>query len=194
MQGELDDRALMQRFQDARDERAFGILFARNKGPLYRFLLQLAGNPAVAEDVSQYTWLRLIELARDRRYDSDTSAQFRTFLFTLARNRYIDEYLRKSEATLTESLVDHEAEALPDPGPGLLDSLAAEQSRTRVHRALGSLRREQREVLSLWMQGFELQEVANITGSPWDTIVARKKHALKRFAAALRSGPAVELP
>jgi RNA polymerase sigma factor (sigma-70 family) len=181
-----DDRALMQRFQDTHDQAAFAELFARNRDPLFRFLVRMSGSEQVAEDLSQHAWMRLIELARARRYDPGSQASFRTFLFTLARNRYIDEHVRKLEATMTEPLGDT-LDAVQDPQPDLLDALDARQSQLQVRSALQSLRIEQREVLALWMHGFELGEVARITGSTWETIVARKKHALKRLAQAMRA-------
>ena len=38
---------------------------------------------------------------------------------------------------------------------------------------------EQYEVIALWMQGFSLTEVAEITGAPWHTVVSRKTYALR---------------
>jgi RNA polymerase sigma-70 factor (ECF subfamily) len=134
-----DDRALMQRFQDAHDQAAFAELFARNRDPLFRFLVRMSGSEQVAEDLSQHAWMRLIELARARRYDPGSQASFRTFLFTLARNRYIDEHVRKLEATMTEPLGDT-LDAVQDPQPDLLDALDARQSQLQVRSALQSLR------------------------------------------------------
>ena len=191
MREDPDDRALMRRYQETHDQAAFALLFARNKDPLFRFLVRLCGNPQVAEDVSQHTWMRVIELARAGAYDVDSAASFRTFLCTVARNRYVDEYLRRHEATRTDPLGEDADAGSRDTHADPLESLLAQQSQQHVRHALASLRFEQREVLALWMHGIELKDVARMTGSTWDTIVARKKHALKRLAAALRASTLV---
>ncbi|MFO1408977.1 MAG: sigma-70 family RNA polymerase sigma factor [Steroidobacteraceae bacterium] len=181
----------MQRYQDGHDHAAFAALFARNKDPLFRFLVRLSGDEQVAEDVSQHTWMRIIELARAGAYDARSPASFQTFLCTVARNRYVDEYQRRHAVTRTDPLDEELHEGPHDPQDDPLESLLTQQSRQHVRHALQSLRFEQREVLALWMHGIELKEVARMTGATWDTIVARKKHALKRLAAVLRAGALV---
>jgi RNA polymerase sigma-70 factor, ECF subfamily len=60
-----EDDALMSRFQRDRDLTAFEKVFARHKTPLLRFLLRLVDRRALAEDASQQTWLKVIEVARN---------------------------------------------------------------------------------------------------------------------------------
>jgi len=96
---ESDDQTLMLRFQEQGDVRAFEELFARHKTGLYRFVLKLSLNAAAAEDISQHTWMRLIEVAEAGRYQTNPGASFRTYLYTLARNKYFDEYRRDREVT-----------------------------------------------------------------------------------------------
>src|SRR5262245_53863375 len=185
---EPDDKSLMLRFQAEGDTAAFESLFARNKDLLFRFLLRLSGNNAVAEDISQHTWLKLIELAEARRYRADDSASFRTFLFTLARNRYVDQEHRRHGATRTDSLEQLSKELDERADDELLDPqlLAGDaQTRSLVEDAMRTLPAEQREVLALWMHGVELVEVARVTGAPWATVVSRKKYALSKIRTFL---------
>jgi RNA polymerase sigma-70 factor (ECF subfamily) len=180
-----DDRDLMLRFQERGDMRAFEELFARHRDGLYRFLLRLSQNPAAAEDVSQHTWLRLIEVAEAGRYRASADATFRTYLFTLARNRYFDEYSRHHDATRVDRL-DGIDEEVADPGAETPEQICARlQERDQVAQALRQLPPDQREVVVLWMQGMELVEVARITGASWHTVVSRKRYALDKMKRSL---------
>ena len=190
-----DDKSLMLRFQEEGDLRAFETLFARNKDALFRFVLRLSGNTTVAEDVSQQAWLRIIELAESGGFNAGSSATFQTFLLTMARNRYVDEYVRRHESVRTESLSGHDVDTLgeSDEANELIELLDREHTRSRVHSALQELPFEQREVLALWVQGTELREIARITRAPWHTVVSRKKYALRKLASLLK-GAVQEVP
>ena len=190
-----DDKSLMLRFQEEGDLRAFETLFARNKDALFRFVLRLSGNTTVAEDVSQQAWLRIIELAESGGFNAASGATFQTFLLTMARNRYVDEYVRRHESVRTESLSGHDVETLgeTDEANELIELLDREHTRSRVHSALQELPFEQREVLALWVQGTELREIARITRAPWHTVVSRKKYALRKLASLLK-GAVQEVP
>jgi RNA polymerase sigma factor (sigma-70 family) len=188
MNQEIDDKSLMLRFQEHGDAAAFEVLFKRHREPLFRFLLRLSGNPSVAQEVTQQAWLQLIETARTRGFRSDGPASFQTYLFTLGRNRYIDSYQRSYAATHSESLEEHTdfvdsltAAAIEEPHA----KLQSMQDRERIARAMDTLPLELREVLAFWLQGFDMQEVARMTGTSWHTLMSRKKAALLRVAQEL---------
>ncbi len=183
---EPDDWELMRRFQDRGDDVAFESLFRRHREGLYQFLLRLSRSPTVAEEVSQQTWLKLVELAGQGRYRA--AAPFRTALFSMARNRFLDEHVRRHEATRSIPIDDPDVGELPDGGADIGVFLERLESQAAVEQALGALPRAQAEVVALWMQGFELVEVARITGAPWHTVVSRKRYALEKLRRALAPG------
>lgn len=83
---ELTDDGLLRRMSGG-DEDAFTLLYQRKHPAIYRFALHMAGNPAVAEDVTQEVFMTLI---RDtRRFDPERGT-LTSFLFGIARN-----FLRK---------------------------------------------------------------------------------------------------
>src|SRR3569833_4360070 len=146
---EHGDAELMLAFQRERDCAAFEELFRRHKDVLLRFLIQRTGSPSVAEDVSQQTWLKVIEAAREVGYAERAGTAFRTWLCTLARNHFIDEYTRKFAASRTVSLPESLDESPPDslalpPDPAEL--VDRRQRAAHVQRALLMLPFEQREV------------------------------------------------
>lgn len=185
-----DDITLMLRFQRDRDYAAFEQLFRRHKDPLLRFVLRLAANHAIAEDVSQRTWLKVIDMARRGIYAERPGVAFRTWLCTLARNDFIDEYKRKFAATRTVPLPEdlHEAGAQDhDPAPDPADVLHQQEMSRHLNEAMAALPFEQREVVAMWATGFELDAIVAITGAPRDTVLSRKKYAIAKLRAALSS-------
>src|SRR5687768_6944765 len=87
-----EDAQLMLAY--ARGEmRAFETLYSRHRGALYRYLTRQARDGEVANDLFQEVWSRVI--VNRARYEP--RAKFRTFLFTLAHNCFID-HCRRSKA------------------------------------------------------------------------------------------------
>ena len=89
MDNAAPDEELMNRYRDG-DAHAFEVLYTRHKGPLYRYLLRQCGAAALAEELFQDVWMKLIR-ARER---YETRAKFTTYLYHLAHNRLIDHYRR----------------------------------------------------------------------------------------------------
>ncbi|HEY6465278.1 MAG TPA: sigma-70 family RNA polymerase sigma factor [Candidatus Acidoferrales bacterium] len=79
---ELTDEALLERMT-AGDEDAFTLLYRRRHPSVYRFVLRMSGNRAIAEDVTQEVFVALI---RDSRRFDPTRGSFAAFLFGIARN------------------------------------------------------------------------------------------------------------
>jgi RNA polymerase sigma factor (sigma-70 family) len=180
-----DDRVLMLLFQDRGDLRAFEELFRRHRLPLYRYLRGLMHSPEIAEETSQHAWLKVIEAARSGRYNASSQSSFKTWLYTLARNHYIDHYVRAHGHTRTAS----NSEELLSNASDDLEALDCQLNRQRLagtlQRAVAALPIEQREVVLLWSQGHELTAIAAIAGVPWETIVSRKKYAIAKLRVAL---------
>ncbi len=79
------DDDLLQRMM-AGDEEAFLALYRRRQARIYRFALQMSGNPAIAEDVTQEVFMTLIR--EPQRYDP-SRGRLSAFLYGIARNRVL---------------------------------------------------------------------------------------------------------
>lgn len=201
MAGE-EDAALMQAWIGG-DLRAFEILYARHKGPLYRYLLRHARDRALADDLFQDTWGRLI--AAGARYEP--RAKFQTFLFTLAHNLFIDHCRRASVRPVSASSLpvthtDDEDDAdergfgmVPAPEPTQPERRAEQQETgARIRAALDALPREQRDVFLLYEEtGLSLEEIAAVTGVGAETAKSRLRYAVAKLRAAMADlAPALE--
>jgi RNA polymerase sigma-70 factor (ECF subfamily) len=184
----IDDVTLMERFQGQGDYGAFEGLFQRHKRGLLSFITRLSGDRVVAEDVSQQTWLKLIEAARQGSYAPRNGASFQTWLFTMARNRFVDDYVRRHEVARVsrESEIDlelHEIADADDKSPE--GHVSAAQLRQLIHDAVADLPFEQREAIAMWSSGMDVAEMMRITGAPRDTVLSRKKYAIAKLRLAL---------
>src|SRR5580698_4917628 len=70
-----------------RDPRGFDLAYATYGGRVRAFLLRLSGRSDAADDLLEHTFLRLAERGTELRADSD----LRSWLFTVARNAYLDQ-------------------------------------------------------------------------------------------------------
>src|SRR6186713_1307715 len=67
-------------------------LVRRHQRPVFGFLLSLTGERAIAEDLLQETFLRVLE----RQASYEELGQFRAMLFRIARNLCADHFRRNS--------------------------------------------------------------------------------------------------
>jgi len=181
------DAELMLRFQRG-DSAAFEQLFQRHKQVLFRFLVRLSSSTPTAEEVSQQTWLKVIDVARQGRYRKHEGVAFRTWLCTLARNHFLDEFKRKFAVARTQSLPDNMHETLTQERDPVLDPAVLVDRDVRaqhLRRALLTLPFEQREVIALWAAGVEVEAIARMVEAPRDTILSRKKYAISKLRQAL---------
>ena len=82
------DEALMQQFARGQ-ERAFEHLYDRQEKGVWRFVFRSVQNQAVADDLVQELWFAVARTAASY----EPTAKFKTWLFTMARNRVIDRHL-----------------------------------------------------------------------------------------------------
>jgi RNA polymerase sigma factor (sigma-70 family) len=192
------DASLIEQFQSSGDVAAFEALFARHRDALFAFLLRLAVNRSVAEDVSQQTWLQILEAASRRSLRSTGNASFRTYLLTLGRNRFIDTYCRSHAVTRSQLLDDSMIETMPDPQSGddeVIRALDLGRMRQILASVLAELPFPQREIIALWADGTDIETMATLVEAPRETVLSRKKYALAKLRDALaRRGVTEVLP
>lgn len=170
------DEALMMAYRQG-ETGAFDELLTRYRTPLFSFLKRLVGDPALAEDLFQETFLRVIRHAD--RYDA--GQKFSSWLYHIARNLAIDalrrQGLRREEKISEEPL---------DPAAGAEETLLEAEQGETLSRALDRLPWEQREVFLLreWA-GLSFKEISALTGSPLNTVLGRMHLAVKKLRAAL---------
>jgi RNA polymerase sigma-70 factor (ECF subfamily) len=175
------DRARLAQGLRAGDPDTLDGLIERYQHRLFRYLLSLTGNRAVAEDVFQDTWIRVLE--RGHQYRAQW--KFEVWLFAIARNLTIDLARRKRTLSL-DDLMDP-VEGVPfepstaDPSP--FEQVLAGEHALSMERNLERIPAVYREVLVLrFQEDLALEELATIVSVPLSTVKSR----LYRGLAALR--------
>ena len=160
---------------------------------LLRYLVYLAGNRELAEDLFQDTWIRVLE--RGHQYDG--KHEFSTWLYAVARNLTID-YLRKKSPVSLDGMIDgmmederHAPLEPADTRPMAWEVVAQHEQAERVSAALVSIPAEYREAVVLrFQEGLALDEIATVTGSPLGTVKSRLYRGLNMLMSRLKGAQA----
>lgn len=177
----LPDEDLFARLLQG-DEEALETLFARYAQPLYGFLWRLTGDQALAEDLLQEVFIRLVN------YAGKLPQNFRAWFYTVARNLAYDAMRarRRQQAHRADGF-DGSVEELMDAAQKSPET--AVQSRDddeRVRQSLERLPDEQREVVLLrFYQGLSLEEIATVVEVSLGTVKSRLYRALKLLRGML---------
>lgn len=184
---------LMQRFVKG-DESSFETLVDLYADQLGNFFFRLTRDRQAAEDLAQETFLRVVR-SRER---YTVRSSFRTFIYRIARNLWIDRYRSlKSRPRLVS--MDAGAAVKGDGEPTLGDRLSSQsprpsariecdETRDLLAEAVTKLSQPQKEVFVLWLETrMKYAEISEILDIPVGTIKSRMHGAIHKLKDALRS-------
>ena len=185
------DSDLIADFQKGRAE-AFDLLVRRHQKPLYGFLLRLTGDDALANDLFQDTFIRIME-----RLDGyEETGKFKSWLYQVARNLAMDSLRRRQfERGVFQTPVqtDTNDEVTNPPENGISDDTLqpdaltySSELRARLQAAIAGLPDEQREVFTLKTEGdLTFREIAEITNTSINTVTGRMRYATEKLRTQL---------
>ncbi len=175
-----EDEALMLAWV-AGDASAFDALYARHRLRLFRFLLGHLRDHALAEELFQDVWQRVIAARNGWRPD----APFGTWLYRIAHNRMHDHWRSLKHRPPAPADADRRTAGLVDPDDPERHA-AADETSARLHHALAELPTEQREVVLLRLQGeLSMEEIGQVTGVSRETVKSRLRYAMDKLRARL---------
>ncbi|MFN2479857.1 MAG: RNA polymerase sigma factor [Pyrinomonadaceae bacterium] len=143
------------------DAEGFRLLFERYSRPVISFVFDMVGDRALAEDLTQETFVRAYRHLGALREEE----KFSTWLFSIAKN-VAREHLRSGERRATKVELDDESvlelrDGRQTPAGELLDK----ELNSVVRRALGALDEDKRMVFALKIfQQRSYEEIVEITG------------------------------
>jgi RNA polymerase sigma-70 factor (ECF subfamily) len=167
---------------------ALEVLLPQYQPRLYRFLLRLVQEPALAEDLFQQTWVRVIEKISSY----NARHRFDSWLFSIAHHLAIDQLRRKRGVSIDarddwgDAPVEHMVASYPDP----LEEVLELERGSILAAALAELPAVHREVLTLrFEEEMKLEQIAEVASIPVSTVKSR----LYRALASLRGHVAARL-
>jgi len=174
---DTSDEKLMSHFQ-AGDTAAFDSLYGRHRAPLFRYVQRQCSNHAVAEELYQDIWMRVIS-AREQ---WQPGTRFQPWLYRIAHNRIIDHWRagRENHARIEDDTVI----PLDRPWPDTI--MLIRECVERLFLLLGGLSESQRSAFLLKEEaGLSLEQIAEVTGCGYETVKSRLRYALRRLRAGL---------
>jgi RNA polymerase sigma-70 factor (ECF subfamily) len=178
------------------DSAAFELLFEAFRGPIYSYLARTTGDRHLAEDLLQDVFLRLVE--HIGRYEE--SGRFEAWLFRIAANRVRDWARRRVRNEWVGGMTGRddadEPSVLDRPVDEPVDEgLVRREELARLETAMSHLEREEREVLALrHYSELSFREIADITGCPMGTVLARSHRALLKLRHELETAEKEKSP
>lgn len=146
------------------------------QGEMYRYALQLTADEERASDLVQDTSLRA--LINADKFVADTN--FKGWIATMMKNLYINEYRREQRTPVAYRI----NEGVPMDRLGATDfQCGYDESLIRV--AIQNLSKERREVISMVVEGYSYEEIAEATSSKMGTIKSRIFNARAELRKAL---------
>jgi len=178
MAPDTTDRDLLERVV-RRDSTALRMLYTAHNVRVFRFLIRLTGNEALAEDVVNQTFMKVWLKAESFNGQSTVS----TWLFTIARNEAISQLRKRREAPL-----DEEAAAAIEDESDTQETATAKKDKGEMMRAcIDKLSAAHREIIDLvYYQDKTVAEAALILEVPENTVKTRMFHARKQLSEHFR--------
>ena len=163
----------------AGEPEAWDTLFRRYQLPLYVYVFELVHDEQTSLDLVQETFIAAVRHIGSLRDDE----KFGSWLFGIAQQKCIQRWRKQSrEEVLLDEIPESadEFEGSPD------DLLIRREQETEFMTLLNQLPLPQRSVLLLhFVEGFSLEEIAGITGTPIGTVKSRLHYAKKSLRKLL---------
>lgn len=176
------------------DPGAFEEVLARYQHRLYRYLVRFVRDRALAEDLFQQSWLRVVQ--KIGQYDPRRN--FEAWLFSVARNLAIDHLRRYKPESLDEPVPgatqeESRAARLAAGGPSALDRVLDRERSEKLEAALERLPLIYREALSLrFEEEMKVEEIAEVLSVPLSTAKTRLRRGLEQMRRVLEAQGAGE--
>jgi RNA polymerase sigma-70 factor (ECF subfamily) len=158
------------------DNGAFAAFYERTARPLWAYLARSSGDPMLAEDLMQESFVRY--LCADAPTDGDVEA--RRYLFRIGSNLLRDHWRRPAQSSI---------EDLPEMSFTAADATASWEARALLAPALASLKPRERQML--WLahaEGYSHREVAEIMGMGSASVRLLLFRARRKLATLLEKG------
>lgn len=178
------DEELLQRMREG-DEAAFSSLYHRWQGPIFRFLLQMSGSRATAEDVTQETFLAVI---RDSSRYRAASGSLGGYLYGIARHLLLRALGRERTETVPDDEVLDKLASVVQSDDNPHEEALRNQRVERLRAAVLALPIHYRDVVVLCeLQELDYAEAARSLGCSIGTVRSRLHRGRAMLAERLRS-------
>ncbi len=175
-----EDRRLVELALEG-DHIAFEYLFNRYRDAIRQLLIQRAGSSDDADDLLQETFIK-VYLHLDRYNPSYTFGQW---LYTIARNTFIDYVRRRQEELPIDERFSAPASSAPNPE----ESVIRLQQRSQIEHYLDTLTPRYSCLIRMrFLEEYSYEEIAEKLALPLGTVKTQIHRARERMCELIRRG------
>jgi RNA polymerase sigma-70 factor, ECF subfamily len=173
------DEVLIGRIANG-DRLAMQVLYARYHVRVFRFVVRMVRDEAMAEDLISEVFLDVWRQAG--RFEGRSTVS--TWMLAIARFKALSALRRRLDGELDEET----ASAIEDPTDDPEIALEKKDKSAMIRKCLVGLSAEHREIIDLvYYHEKSVGEVAEIVGIPENTVKTRMFYARKRLAELLKA-------
>ena len=172
------DKELVESYRNG-NLSSFELLINRYQRQLYSYIMTLVKNRDLADDIFQDTFVKIIQTIQAGRYDDD--GRFVQFAMRIAHNLVIDYFRRETRLPMVESANDEYSfvDSAPVTDPSVEQSMVMDQVHSDLHKMIGHLPVEQREVLRMRIfDDMSFKDIAEVTNVSINTALGRMRYAI----------------
>ncbi len=175
-----DDHQLIARLAGG-DEAALRVIVARHQLRVFRFIVRLVKNEAMAEELTNEVFMDVWRHA----HSYEGRSQPATWLLSIAHNRAISALRKRREESWDPDKAGEIADTDDDP-----EVVALKGDKAVVMRkCLDQLSIEHKQIIDLvYYQEMSIAEVSAIVGIPEATVKTRMFYARKKLSDILKAG------
>lgn len=179
-----EDKILVEKYISG-DETALKTLIDRYFPSIYNYISRLVSTEEI-DDLVQDTFVRIW---RNIKKVDFNKASFKTWIFTIARNRVID-YLRKKK-TISFSAMNKKdesfSESIIDESSSIEDEILKTEDVNQLNRALDEIDEIYREILILhYQEDMSFKEIGQLLNKPLNTVKSHHYRAILKLRGALK--------
>jgi len=177
--GETKDISQLISLAKKGNQKAFNDLLNFYWKDVHHFQLNKCKNEDEAEDITIKTFAR----AFDKIDTFDENYQFKTWLFTISNNLYIDQMRKKKTETISIHKNPKEIHKIADEDPSPADQLIQEQNLAQLKAYIQQLKPHYQVVINMrYFQELSYKEMAEKIGEPMNNIKVKLLRAKKLLA------------
>ncbi|MFN8638534.1 MAG: sigma-70 family RNA polymerase sigma factor [Dehalococcoidia bacterium] len=166
------------------DRDAFGELYRRSLGPVYRYCRSRVSSTAEAEELTQEVFMAALQSIQNVRAEHEPG--WLAWLFQVARYKHADALRRRYRRP--QAPLEAAGDAPDDAAPQPLEAVLAADDRVEVRRAIEQLTDDQREVIVCkYVLGYDNARTAEVVGKNVNAVNQlhhRAVSSLRRLLAA----------
>lgn len=173
----ISDQELIQAYLKG-NELAIEQLIIRHKSKVYTYIICKVKNQALAEDVFQDTFIKVINTLKKGKYNDE--GKFIPWVMRIAHNLIIDHYRKNARMPMVKGSDDFDIfDVISHPDKNIDEQIESTQVLGDVKKLIKDLPKDQKEVLMMRLYyDMSFKEISETTNVSINTALGRMRYAL----------------